>query len=157
MESLDLVYWIIGAAISGLIGFVIGRTRGRSTEGFWWGFFLSALGWLIVIVGPNLKKEKEEEERRAHQRKMQELQEQQLFELRALRELLTGRGQISGKGEKYWVKFENRDAGPIDESELLGLYSRGRIALDTEVALEDASGEKVYKMLSDLFPKLKED
>jgi hypothetical protein len=44
-----VIVWLVGAAI--------GQARGRTADGFWWAFFLGPIGWLIVILGPNPKKE----------------------------------------------------------------------------------------------------
>jgi hypothetical protein len=39
--------------IAALIGWWIGSNRGRPVAGFWFGFCLWVLGWLIVAVGPD--------------------------------------------------------------------------------------------------------
>jgi hypothetical protein len=38
------------APLSGLVGMAIGSERGRGTLGFWLGFFLGAIGWILVAV-----------------------------------------------------------------------------------------------------------
>jgi len=40
--------------LGGAIGAAIGERKHRKSGGFWWGFFLGPLGWLIVAVGPDL-------------------------------------------------------------------------------------------------------
>jgi hypothetical protein len=39
----------------GLIGAVIGQARGRHFAGFWWGFFLGPIGWLIILLGTDAR------------------------------------------------------------------------------------------------------
>lgn len=41
---------LIGALIAGGIGALIGRIRGRGKAGFWFGFFLSVLGIVIIAI-----------------------------------------------------------------------------------------------------------
>ena len=47
---LSLGIWFVLALIQGLIGRALGRTRSRGTLGFWLGFCLGWIGWLIVLV-----------------------------------------------------------------------------------------------------------
>ena len=42
------------ALIGGAIGAMIGERKRRKEAGFWWGFFLGPLGWLIVALGPDM-------------------------------------------------------------------------------------------------------
>jgi uncharacterized CHY-type Zn-finger protein len=50
MESIPfLVAW----AALGLVGFLIGQSKGRDAEGAVLGMFLGPLGWLLVAVGPD--------------------------------------------------------------------------------------------------------
>jgi hypothetical protein len=42
------VILLIYAGVGGLIGYAIGNSKGRGTEGFWLGFFLGIIGWIIV-------------------------------------------------------------------------------------------------------------
>ena len=54
-----LLFW---CAIGGAFGYAIGDGRGRGTTGFWLGFCLGFIGWIIVaLMGPT----PDEEERRA--------------------------------------------------------------------------------------------
>jgi hypothetical protein len=39
-----ILFW---AGVGGLIGYAIGNSKGRGTEGFWLGFFLGIIGWII--------------------------------------------------------------------------------------------------------------
>ena len=72
---------LIGLAISSIIGFVIGQTRGRSEAGLLLGFLFGPLGWLLVLVGPNPKREKEEKDKQAVIQRQFALYQAQLEEL----------------------------------------------------------------------------
>ncbi len=48
---------IVGIIISALIGAAIGETKGRRDAGFIFGLLLGPLGWLLIAIGPNYKKE----------------------------------------------------------------------------------------------------
>lgn len=45
-----VVLVVVWCVLGGVIGRVIGNGKGRSNEGFWWGFFLGWIGWIIVAV-----------------------------------------------------------------------------------------------------------
>jgi len=47
-----LTAFVVGALISGLIGFAIGSSKDRSAEGFWLGALLGPIGWLIAALLP---------------------------------------------------------------------------------------------------------
>ena len=55
MNITDIVAIILGGVFAGLIGALCGRARGCPVAGFWWGFFLNAIGWLIVLLGADLR------------------------------------------------------------------------------------------------------
>jgi hypothetical protein len=40
-----LLFW---CGVGGLVGWAIGNSKGRGTEGFWLGFLLGIIGWIIV-------------------------------------------------------------------------------------------------------------
>lgn len=42
------IFWLGTGLISGFIGWLIARGKGRGTAGFWWGFFLGIIGWIIA-------------------------------------------------------------------------------------------------------------
>jgi hypothetical protein len=44
---LILLFW---AGVGGLVGYAIGKGKGRKTEGFWLGFVFGFIGWIIVAV-----------------------------------------------------------------------------------------------------------
>jgi hypothetical protein len=146
----------IGLFISALIGAAIGQTRGRTSAGFWWGLFLGPIGWLLVLLGPNPKKQKEEAERHAHDKKMQTMQEAHLSELRALRRsLVVGAKEPEVREDMYWVRLKDRELGPIDKMEMLELFSAGTITLDTQVSRDDGSETRFYRSLKDEVPALR--
>ena len=51
-----LAFWVI---ISGLVGKLIGDRKGRGGAGLLFGALLGPIGWLIILVGPDLKAEQE--------------------------------------------------------------------------------------------------
>ena len=52
--STTVIIWTLTAVIAGAIGAMVGQRRGRQYAGFWWGFLLGPLGWLIVALGRDL-------------------------------------------------------------------------------------------------------
>ena len=48
MEGLILVIVVFG--INGGIGYLIAKGKGRGTAGFWWGFFLGIIGWIVAAM-----------------------------------------------------------------------------------------------------------
>ena len=43
---------LIGAIVSGVIGAFLGESVNKGTAGFWLGFFLGPIGWIIVFLLP---------------------------------------------------------------------------------------------------------
>ena len=153
----NLLGLFIAALILGLIGAAIGQTRGRVEAGFVWGFLLGPLGWLIVLLGPNPKKEKEEAERRNHERRLEAIEERHLEELRALRESMSGKGALIREiaEDSYWVRLGEKEVGPFDKLQIIELMSSGKISRNTMVAPDDGSGSLVYRPLMEVIPGLK--
>lgn len=44
--------WLIGAVLGGSIGAVLGNTIGKDVAGWWLGFLLGPIGWIIVFLLP---------------------------------------------------------------------------------------------------------
>ena len=66
---MELLWYALGATLTGLIGLYIAKEKNRSqTEGFLFGFFLSIIGVIIVALLPTKKKK---------QKKAKELTEEQ--------------------------------------------------------------------------------
>jgi uncharacterized membrane protein (UPF0136 family) len=42
-----IIVLLVWAGVGGLIGYAIGNSKGRGTEGFWLGFLLGIIGWII--------------------------------------------------------------------------------------------------------------
>lgn len=61
MSDFTVLFW--SWILCGLIGAAIGSTKGRSGAGFWFGLLLGPLGWLLVAVGPDLRKKVPEQNR----------------------------------------------------------------------------------------------
>lgn len=41
---------LFAAAVGGGIGALIGSAKGNTKAGFWWGFLLGPIGWIIMAV-----------------------------------------------------------------------------------------------------------
>ena len=41
---------LFAAAVGGGIGALIGSAKGNAKAGFWWGFLLGPIGWIIMAV-----------------------------------------------------------------------------------------------------------
>jgi hypothetical protein len=152
MILLIVVAWVV----MGFIGYAMGESRDRAAAGFFWGFMLGPIGWLIILFGPNPRREKEKELRevRAQEIKMQKLQEEHLLELKKLRESIASKEtKVVAEEDKYWVRIKGRELGPIDKMELFLMYSEDKITLDTEVSL--ALKERIYRPLGDEVPSLR--
>ena len=54
-----LIVWVVLSVISGLIGSFFGSKVEKTASGFWLGFFLSAVGWIIVLLLPREQESKE--------------------------------------------------------------------------------------------------
>ena len=53
MEQGQLIFvWLIASLISGGIGAIIGARIDKTQAGFWWGFFLGFIGWIILLLLP---------------------------------------------------------------------------------------------------------
>tara|TARA_B110000503_G_scaffold131661_1_gene206622 strand:+ start:394 stop:894 length:501 start_codon:yes stop_codon:yes gene_type:complete len=53
MEQGQLIFvWLIASSISGAIGAIIGARIDKAQAGFWWGFFLGFIGWIILLLMP---------------------------------------------------------------------------------------------------------
>ena len=51
--NLGVLLWLL---VFGLIGKFLGGLRGNGKKGYWLGFFLGPLGWLIAVILPSPKK-----------------------------------------------------------------------------------------------------
>src|SRR5437016_2243615 len=50
---MDWYYLLIGASVAGLIGMAIGSTKGSPGAGFFIGFLLGPIGWVIIAFCPD--------------------------------------------------------------------------------------------------------
>lgn len=51
---LVIVAWLLGFVLSGIIGKYCGAPKGNQRVGFWLGFFLGPLGWILAaLIGPS--------------------------------------------------------------------------------------------------------
>lgn len=55
-DSALIVVLLLWGFIGGLIGALIGQYKGRVAAGFWFGFFLGFIGWILVALGPDLRR-----------------------------------------------------------------------------------------------------
>jgi len=44
---------LLACMVNGLIGMVIGKFKGNGKAGFWFGFLLCAIGWIITALLPD--------------------------------------------------------------------------------------------------------
>jgi len=154
---MELLNVFVAALILGLIGAAIGQSRGRVDAGFLWGFFLGPLGWLIVLLGPNPKKQKEDSERRSQEQKIERLQQQHVAELKTLRESVSATRVASAetREDMFWVQLKDKEVGPIGRLEVIELFAGGKISLETMVALETGAPTRYYKLLGEEMPALR--
>jgi len=124
-----------------LFGTYIGQRRGRTAAGFWWAFFLGLIGWLIVLLGPDPKKEAEDSAKRSQEQRGENLQRQHLDELRALRATIEGTPAEAPVIEtEYLVRHGGKVRGPLPKAQLLELFAARKIDADTEIAPADQPG-----------------
>jgi len=53
-DSMPLLI-LLWALIGGLVGYAIGKGKGRPEAGAIWGALLGVLGWIVIAAGPNLR------------------------------------------------------------------------------------------------------
>lgn len=156
---MELIGWLFWFGLLGAIGAAIGSGKGRVAAGFWLGFFLGPIGWIIIAVGHNFKAEREDAVRRE---KEERRHQEQLAELRAIRAAPAAPSPAVAPpvefpptlDYRYWVRLANRDLGPIDKVDMLMLYSAGKITLETKIA-RDLGGVRIYRTLGEEVPGLK--
>jgi predicted MFS family arabinose efflux permease len=68
---------VVGALVCGLVGYLIGKSKGRPGAGFALGFFLGFLGWIITAVVPKTQQRKEAEA--VERVRLEELARQRLY------------------------------------------------------------------------------
>lgn len=74
-------FWIV---IFALVGAAIGASRGRALAGFFFGFLIGPIGWILIAVGPNYKAEARRKLRDEEEKSQSNID--QLAKLGALRE-----------------------------------------------------------------------
>jgi hypothetical protein len=42
------ILWLILWVVQGLVGYLLGKSKGRQVAGFWWSFWLGIIGWIIT-------------------------------------------------------------------------------------------------------------
>ena len=127
---------IIALIICSLIGLAIGQTRGRSGAGLFFGFLLGPIGWLLVLVGPNPKKELEEKKKQALLNQQLVMQQAQLNELKKLQTSLVGGNPSApplpmlGGQERIRVAKRDQDLGDIPLAEVKRMLDAGELTLE---------------------------
>lgn len=57
MDDYFFVWYLLsGWAVSGVIGYFVGSTKGRGGDGAIWGVLLGPIGWLVVLCGEDRRK-----------------------------------------------------------------------------------------------------
>lgn len=46
---------LIACSLIGIAGYFLGLTKGRPVAGFFFSFFLGPIGWLLILIGPDLR------------------------------------------------------------------------------------------------------
>ncbi|MBI5382673.1 MAG: hypothetical protein HZA31_12300 [Opitutae bacterium] len=110
MEALALLFF--GGFFFGLIGAVIGRSRGIPGAGFWWGFFLGPIGWIITLMIRT-----PEDDRRALEAYEERLSADRRHteNIEALRRLESPQQASSQPATRKWrVSKDGNDLGALD-------------------------------------------
>ena len=47
---------VLASAVCGLIGAAVGSQKGNAASGFWWGFFLWQIGWILVALASDTRR-----------------------------------------------------------------------------------------------------
>lgn len=48
--EIGILWLMVGPVVGGTVGYLIGKDKGRGTEGILLGIFLGCLGWVIVAI-----------------------------------------------------------------------------------------------------------
>lgn len=132
-----------------LFGAYLGQRRGRTTAGLLWSFFLGPVGWCIILLGPNPRRDAEARAEQERQRRTDDLQRQHLEELRQLRAEIWGQPKAED-AVGYYLRTGDKVRGPLDMSQLLDLLAERKLTLDTEVAPAANPGQ--WSPLSQVLP-----
>lgn len=57
MNTFDVLFGIICVcgALGAVVGGLIGNIKGRPLAGAIWGFFLGPIGWVVILVAPDIR------------------------------------------------------------------------------------------------------
>ena len=47
--------WVVVWLVSAVVGAIIGNTKGRPTAGALWSMLLGPLGWLVILIAPDVR------------------------------------------------------------------------------------------------------
>lgn len=146
-DNLDVVQYFIdlfiGMLVCGLVGALIGRSRGRPIDGLGWGILLGPLGWLIVALLSDKRP------KCPYCRGAVELSASRCRhcggELRSGRSTPPTTTTLSGSNVKYYYTSNGEQQGPIDASDLRMMHKDGLINDDTPVIREGESDWRQYR------------
>ena len=130
MDYFYLIYW---AVIGGLVGLAIGQAKGRPVPGFLLGILIGPLGWLLVLVGPNPKKDQEKKKQQEILQQQFALQQAQLEELKRLQN--PTRASVPslpppGAREMIHIAKNGEDLGPHTIADVKRMLSDGRLTIE---------------------------
>jgi hypothetical protein len=125
MEDLMIfafLFWIISI----VVGCIIGSKKGRTLSGFIWPFFFGPLGLLVVAVLPNADGFETPTEKAL--RSQIALQQQQLFEMKRLTEMI--QSQAFSNTETLRISAKGRDLGDIPIPRVKEMVKHQALTLD---------------------------
>jgi uncharacterized membrane protein len=125
-NPLLLIWPFIGMCVGG----VIGQSRGRTGEGLIIGFLLGPIGWIILIFGPNPKKEAEEKIKDHNLQVQLDFQKQQLEELKRIQKASLDNMQNAEKSFNPSIRLAKNgvDLGEFEKDRVKSLLEAGIVS-----------------------------
>jgi len=115
----------------GCVGGAIGQSRGRTIAGIFFGLILGPIGWIILLVGPNPKKEKEDNAKQELLQQQISLQKAQLETMQKLLLPATRFSPPQPPGAKLLLRIarDGQDLGDIEVSKVKEMLKMNELSL----------------------------